>query len=306
MKFFSVKTTGVALCACLSMTMPVNSFASEISYLLNEWLNRQINKHPDIVSANESMNTVFSKVGGSKPPLYNPELATGYEREGTANNFTFGINQTLDLWDKREVRSIQGNFSLTAASKHFSYTFEEKTAQALQALINWQSAKNKAKLALAQEKQLEVLLNIVNERQEAGDLAEVDAELAFLNFSQVLSKTAQIQVKLKQAKAQVKELLPDWTPEIQTYPELGLRVTNFKVSPQWISQHLLVLEAKALWNIQKNEEKYALLEAKADPIIGINAGKNNRENIVDVTFSMPLNIRNNYSANAKAENQLAI
>jgi len=306
MNFFSMKNTGVAICAGLSMTMSVNSFSSEISYLSSTWLNGQINKHPDIVSANESMKAVFSKAEGDKLPLYNPELATGYEREGSANNFTLGINQTIDLWDKKEVRTIQGNYRLTAASKRFSYTFEEKIAQALQALINWQSAKHKAKLALEQEQQLEVLLKIVTERQEAGDLGQLDAELTFLNLSQLLSKTAQIQVQLKQAEAQVKELLPDWTPEIQTYPELGLGVSNFQVSPQWISQHALVLEAKAQWQIQKSAAQYALLETKADPTIGLSAGKNNSENVVGVTFSMPLNIRNDYSANAKAENQQAI
>ena len=288
------------------MTMSVNSFSSENSYLSNIWLNSQINKHPDIVSANESMKAVFSKAKGDKLPLYNPELSTGYEREGSANNFSFGINQTIDLWDKKEVRTIQGNYRLTAASKRFSYTFEEKTAQALQALINWQSAKRKAKLAFEQEQQLEILLKIVTKRQEAGDLGQVDAELTFLNLSQLLNQTAQIQVKLKQAEAQVMELLPDWTATTQFYPEQGLGVSNFTVSPEWISQHSLVLEAKAQWEIQKSEAQYALLETKADPTIGLSAGKNNRDNVVGVTFSMPLNIRNDYSSKAKAENQQAI
>ena len=49
-----------------------------------------------------------------------------------------------------------------------------------------------------------------------------------------------------------------------------------------------------------------MLETKADPTIGFNAGKNDRENVLGVTFSMPLNIRNNYSAQARAANQQAI
>jgi len=305
MKFFSVKTTAVALSAGLSMAMSASCFAFEDNNLSSAWLNAQINKHPDILAANESMKAVFSMAEGSKLPLYNPELATGYEREGSANNFSLGINQTIDLWDKQDVRAEQGNYRLTAASKRFSYTVAEKTAQALQALINWQSAKNKAKLAFEQEKQLEILLDIVTKRQQAGDLGQVDAELTFLNLSQLLNKTAQIQVQLKQAKAQVKDLLPEWTAESQFYPEQGLGVTNFQVSPQWVSQHPLVLEAKALWDIQKSEAQYALLATNADPTIGISTGKSNRENVVGITFSMPLNIRNDYSAKANAENQQA-
>jgi len=306
MKNFSIRIASVALCSGLFLALSVNSFAFEMKSLSNSWLNKQIEKHPDIVAAYESMNAEFTAAKGSKLPLYNPELSSGYEREGTENNFTFGVNQTIDLWDKQGVRTIQGNYRLTAASKHFSYTVEEKTAQALQALIRWQSAKIKAKLALEQEKQLEVLLKIVTDRQQAGDLSQIDAELTFLNLSQLLSKAAQIQAKLQQAKAQVKELLPDWVPDTQVYPKQGLGVTNFQVMPEWVSQHPRVLEAKALWNIQKSEAQYALLETHSDPTIGINAGKNNRENVVGITFSMPLNIRNDYSANAKAENQQAI
>ena len=85
MKFFSMKNTGVAICAGLSMTMSVNSFSSEISYLSITWLNEQINKHPDIVATNESMKAVFSKADDSKLPLYNPELSTSYEREGVTS-----------------------------------------------------------------------------------------------------------------------------------------------------------------------------------------------------------------------------
>jgi adhesin transport system outer membrane protein len=288
MKYFSVKTTGVALCAGFTMTMSVNSFFFENKHLSSSWLNNYINKYPDIISANALMSFIFLAVEGSKLPLYNPELSTGYAREGKANNFAFGINQTINLWDKQAVRTAQSHYRLTAASKRFSYTFEETTAEALQALINWQSAKNKAELAFEPEEQLEALLKIVTQRQEAGDLDQVDAELTFLNLSQLLNTTAQIQVQLKQAEAQIKALLPDWTSEIQTYPELGLGVTNFQILSQWTSQHSLVLETKA------------------DPTIGLSAGQNNQENVVGVTFSMPLNIRNDYSAKAKSENQQAI
>ena len=57
--------------------------------------------------------------------------------------------------------------------------------------------------------------------------------------------------------------------------------------------------------MQKSKAQYAMLETKADPTIGISAGKNDVDNVVGVTFSMPLNIRNDYQANAKAENQQA-
>ena len=306
MKFFSVKSAGVALFISYSATMSVSCFAFAQTTLSSDWLDRQINKHPDIVSARERMNAEFSKAQGSKLPLYNPELSTGYEREGDGNNFNIGISQTIDLWDKQAVNVAIGDKILTVASNQFTYAVAQKKAQALTALINWQLATDKSVLAFEQEQQLDILLKIVTKRQQAGDLGPVDAELTFLNLSQLLNKTAQIQAQLTQAQADVNELLPDWRPDTQVYPEQGLGVTNFQVVEQWITQHPQVLAAQALWQVQKNIAQYAMLETKVDPTIGLSAGKNADDNVIGITFSMPLNIRNDYQANAKAKNQQAI
>jgi len=306
MKFFSAKSAGIALFIGLSASLSVSCFAFAKPTLSSDWLDRQINKHPDIVSARELMNAEFSKAQGSKLPLYNPELSTGYEREGDGNNYNIGISQTIDLWDKQSVNAAIGDKILTATSKQFTYALEQKKAQALKALINWQLAMDKSSLAFEQEQQLEILLKIVTKRQKAGDLGQVDAELTFLNLSQLLNKTAQIQAQLTQAQAKVNELLPDWRPDTQAYPEQGLGVTNFQVAEQWLTQHPQVLASQALWQVQKSKAQYAMLETKADPTVGISAGKNDVDNVIGVTFSMPLNIRNDYQANAKAQNQQAI
>ncbi len=306
MKIFFQKNIGAVLCVSMSLAILINIQSVNAQTTSTSWLSMQINKHPDIIAAKEEMNAVFSNAEGNKQPLYNPELETGYEREGDANNYSIGINQTIDWWDKRETKEQQANFSLTQASKHFDFLVQEKTAQALQALVTWQAAKKQAVIAQEQEKQLETLLDIVKDRQKAGDLGQVDAELTFLSLSQMLNVTAKVQVQLKQAEAQTKELLRDWTPDKEVIPAQGLTITNYQLSPQWLEQHPLVLAAKAQWQITRSDAQLALLETKADPTIGINAGKNDRENVLGVTFSMPLNIRNNYSAQARAANQQAI
>ncbi|GAC19506.1 TolC family protein [Paraglaciecola arctica] len=306
MKIFFQKNIGAVLCVGMSLAMLINIQRVNAQPTSTSWLSMQVNKHPDIIAAKEEMNAVFSNAEGNKQPLYNPELETGYEREGDGNNYSIGVSQTIDWWDKRETKEQQANFSLTQASKHFDFLVQEKTAQALQALVTWQAAKKQAVIAQEQEKQLETLLDLVKERQKAGDLGQVDAELTFLSLSQMLNVTAKAQVQLKQAEAQTKELLRDWTPNKEVLPAQGLTITNIQISPQWLEQHPLVLAAKAQWQITKSEAQLALLETKADPTIGMNIGKNQRENVLGVTFSMPLNIRNNFSAQARAANQQAL
>lgn len=109
---------------------------------------------------------------GDKKPLYNPELETGFEREGDTINFSIGISQTIDWWDKRETKTQLASFSLIQANKHIDYLVQEKTAQALQALMTWQAAKKQSSIALQQEEQLDTLLELVTKCKQPGDLGD--------------------------------------------------------------------------------------------------------------------------------------
>jgi outer membrane protein, heavy metal efflux system len=306
MTFFIKKFTGAMLCISLSVAVSAES----LTPTKQPWLMQQINQHPDIMAAKEIMNAAYSAAEGKKKAIYNPELETDVVRETSYNNFTLGINQTLDWNDKQGARTQQANFSLMVAKQNFDYLLQKKTAQALQALISWRAAKKQALIATAQEQQLGTLLDLVAERQQVGDLGQVDAELTYLSLSQTLNTNAQAQVQLKQAQAQVKELLPNWTPELQVLPEQGLTTYNEQVSQltqqQWLNQHPLVLAAKAQWQVSKGDAQQSLLATKADPTIGFRAGKTDNENTFGVSFSIPLNIRNDFTAEARSANQQAI
>ena len=98
MTYTSVKYTGALICFSLSVIFSQSIIAAQeqsTNSTKEVWLAQQVNKHPDIVSARETMNAIFSMAQGNKQPLYNPDLQTGYEREGDANNFTIGLNQRL-------------------------------------------------------------------------------------------------------------------------------------------------------------------------------------------------------------------
>ncbi len=308
MTILSVKLTGALV--AVSLSVAVFAAPTEKMSTKNSWLIQQINQHPDIVAAKEAMNAVFSQAQGSKKPLYNPELETGFEREGDANNFEIGINQKIDWWDKREAKAQQAAFSLTQASKRFSYLQQEKLAQALIALVRYKTAKQQAEIAQKQEQQLSTLLELVAQRQKTGDLGQVDAELTYLSLSQILNSTAQAQVQLKQTASQVKELLVDWTEEINVLPVKGFVINNESLSSAmlqgFLEKHPLVLSAKAQWQISKSDAQLALLETKAEPTFGVTAGKNDKDTVIGLNFSMPLNIRNDYSDQARAANQYAI
>jgi len=310
MKFITRKTTGALLCLSLSYSVMAQSPESSVSEKTTIWLSQQINQHPEIIAAKAAMQSLVTNAKGQKLPIYNPELETGYEQEGSANNYAVGINQTLDWWDKQDARTEQANFIIAQAKQNFHYLWQTKVAQALQALIVWRSAKKQADIALAQEQQLGTLLDVIKQRQKTGDLGEIDAELTFLSLSQRLNQTAQAQVALEQAQAQVKALLPNWQPDLQMLPQQGFAIDDYELSPtlrqQYLNQHPLVLAAKAQWQNSQSDAQLAALNAKADPTVGVSVGETDRETTIGLSFSMPLNIRNNYSAQINAANQQAL
>jgi cobalt-zinc-cadmium efflux system outer membrane protein len=260
----------------------------------------QVKKNPAVIEARELLNSSAFKAKSLNQPIYNPNLETSYEREGDGNNYSIGFSQTIDLNDKKSINENIGKLSYIADQNRLKAIFEQTKADALTALIKWQFAQKNAVLAFEQERQLQRLLTIVDEKKSAGILEPLDVELIYLNLSKTLISISENQIKLKETEVKIKELLPDWTPEKVVIPVNGLGLSNYRIDPNWIVQHPVVELAKTEWKVKQISTRLIEKTSKADPTIGLSAGKNDRENIVGITFSMPLNIRNNYSDEIKA------
>jgi len=270
------------------------------------WLQNQIENHPQVVAAREKMESSLSWANNQELPLYNPELEAEFEREGDSNNYSIGITQTIDWWDKSSVLKKQALISRQEASFEFDAILQQRTAESITALIMWDSANQRAKLAKEQENRLSALVEVIAERQKAGDLGQLDAELTYLELSQQLNETAESHVQFRQAEAKLRELLPEWTLEWSKVPKSFWRFDTSNSHNQAIDQIPNVAAARAAWESLRQEAEVAKLDAKTDPTFGLNAGKSEDDDVVGISFSMPLNIRNNFSARVKAANQQAL
>ncbi len=271
------------------------------------WFRSQMNKHPDIIAAKERMYAALSIADSLERPLYNPEIETGYEREGRDNNYNIGVRQRLDWWGKRDTRKQQAGFGRIAARKAYELILQQKSAEALQALVEWNVARQESVLALEQEQQLTTLLDLVRGRQKSGDIGQVDVEMAFLGLSQKLNNAARAQARIKQAEARLQELLPGWSTARAEIPQdlwtLGASQADMA---RWVDQHPSVAAARAEWQVMKKRAALARLKGKAEPTVGLSAGKSTGNTIVGVTLSIPLNVRNNFSAEARAAGKQAL
>jgi len=280
--------------------------AAPADNIWGDWLQNQIDRHPEVIAAKEKMKAAYSIAKGRQNPLYNPELETEFEREGEDDTYSVGISQTIDWWDKRGIRLQQANYSREAALHDYKLIWQQKIADSLRTMVEWQAASKQSELAIQQEAQMETFIAIIRERQKTGDLMQIDAELVLLNFSQKLNETAHAQARLRQAESKMRELFPNWSPEKSGIPAEFWTQAISQAKTHGVDKHPVVAAAKAQWEMLQKSAKLAILDAKAEPTFGLNAGKAGNDNVVALSFSMPLNIRNNFSAEVQAANQVAI
>ncbi len=298
------------LIMCIPLAGPsiVNASTNEMRWEVQ--FKQQVLQHPAIVAIKEKMNAAESISTGANKPIYNPELSTDIEREGDSNNYRIGISQTFDWQDKVAVRKTHAGYKLQAAKASFQLAVQTRTAETLSALVSWQAASQQTVLAQKQEAQLDTLLVLIDERQKSGDVGQIDAELAVLGLTQRLNASAVTEATLEKVKAMVDTALPGLTNDQRLIPKafwdriIDMSTKSDRMSViKWLEVHPTILMAKADWEKSKSMTVRVKQDANADPTIGINAGKMGDDNVLGLSLSLPLNIRNSYSAELKAARQ---
>lgn len=285
------------LCACV-LLLPLFAYAQTTTW--EAWLVSQIQQHPDVLAARQQWLGSNASADAMEPPQYNPTLSTDLERIGAEDNFRFGVSQTIDWWNISRVRQLQASHLRSAAESRYRQEVLDKTADALAALVEWRAAKRVAVVTQTQQQQLNTLLELVEKRQQAGDLGSVDAELAFLSLSQQLAQAAEVEAALQKAEIRVRELLPEWSLERSGIPDDFWPSSIGSPTDEALLHHPIVASAYARWQSLKVETKVTQLAARAEPTVGLNAGRDGGENVVGLTLSMPLNVRNNFNAEIRA------
>jgi len=275
-------------------------FAEDVM-LWKQWLSDQVDQHPTMISALESLNAARSQIDGASQPLYNPKLESELEREGDSDNFRFGIKQKIDWRDKRGARTQQFKLSGKRAEWTYQSLRQKQLAETLISLVEWRIAYQKAEISRVQESHLTQLVDIIQQRHQAGDLSQIETELAYMALSQRLKSTADAESKLIIVRAQLVSLLPTWNQDSKysVIPDSFWHWSNTTSIEKLSRKHPDVAGAEIHWQALNAETELTRLEQHSDPSFGINVGRQEDESSVGLTFSIPLNVRNDFSANTR-------
>ncbi len=298
MKYWNHALTGLLTCLLLAASLPGLAAALPAAGY-STIIEQAMKNNPEIRAAEAALEAARSRLSGAGRPLNNPELEA--EAESTdVETYTLGISQTLDWHDKRASLEQVARAEVDVVQASLDSLRLEKSATLLEALGQVLTRQATARLYQRRSRILERFTRLAAKRHKAGDISRAELELARLSWSEAMMQEAANQAALIQARSDyyaISGQLPDTSA---TLPD-DLPLLEPLSDPDSMARRhprvrrFLASARKLQLQIQATDRG-----RKADPSIGIRAGREGSENLVSLSFSLPLQIRNDFQAEVDA------
>jgi len=301
---------GISLC----VLFPLNAQADTVAYCsvkptnnaLASWLASKVMQHPSVLAAKAAVETSKFQKEAASQALYNPELELATESIDEVNTMTVGISQTLDWGDGRGAAIKLAASQFNIANEQLKVQQQETALALLIALSEYHTSEQRQQLAKQRSQLMERFVTLAKQRFLQGDLTKVDADLAKLSYVQARFNQASEQIDSIRSKQQLISLSGasglGWPLMPTDFPKPILQGDSenmVRQLPQMLLELATVKSAQAMIKQQTSQ-------SSANPTFSIHAGKEESDNVLGVTFSMPLQFRNNFKAEISVANSQLI
>ncbi|NOZ53577.1 MAG: TolC family protein [Gammaproteobacteria bacterium] len=263
---------------------------------------------PAIQGAQAAIDAAQARAEGAGRPIYNPALALDAERTGI-NTTSIGFSQTLDWSNKREAQTRIADREIQAATAALRETHQRVSVETLSALIRRFIADEMQSLALHRSQLMQDFTATVKQRQAAGDMGALDGTLAQVVYSEALMQQAASESELAEAEAALQAATGLVLGlDLDHWPQLPRELAP---PPQQIDSALLQsLPALAVLRSRMEAAKARIRlierERRADPTIGVRAGRDDSETLLGLSLEIPLFVRNNFKAEVRVASHEAV
>jgi len=262
---------------------------------LSSFVKDSLNKQPRLLAVQADIAAAKANLRASNQAIYNPELELAYE-DASETTKTVGINQTIDWGEQKESRSAVAIAVLVKNKHQYVISAQSFIADLLMGLAQKQTAKQLASLNSETLQLMAEFKDVAKQRHQAGDLNQIDLNLANLAYNQVLMEQAKTLSNVTQENEHLRAMLgtlPTTLPVLpESFPEPRL--------PDDLESFLMALPniQASLAEVQLNKQQIALRRSEQawDPTVGITAGSEGSNNLIGLNLSIPLNVRNDFSA----------
>jgi len=265
-----------------------------------------LDDNPRALAARSALDAVRARETAADQPLYNPDLDIEYEDAGDVTK-TLGLSQTIDWADKREARTRVAVLERERVAAELTGVRQELATELLDALADYHTSSELIALAEQRRTLMQRFLSLSEQRRQAGDLGQVELDLARLAATEANLQRARLvglQAQAEQALTAIADAGPGGWPVLPEIPSSSrLDSKNIK---DLLEQLPALRVIRAQFAMARADVELSRRERKADPTIGIRGGRDASDNLIGLTLSIPLFVRNNFSAEVDAANADAI
>lgn len=253
--------------------------------------------HPEVMEAMARLESRDAFRDAADRPLFNPEL--GVELESSAGDLrSIGISQTLDIANERGARVDIADYEREVALAGLADAHRRIAGELLHELAEYWTAIGLDELAETRIELMREFAGLTRQRQQAGDLTQVELNIA--NLAEAQANIAHASAESAKAgadqalRAVVTSQAPAAWPDL---PEILPDVASRSIDVAALVAALPEIRATraelgaSIAHIDLRER-----ERRAKPTLGLTAGTDEDESLVGLSFSMPLNVRNRYAS----------
>ena len=287
---------GAILIAC--STQGARADAPKITTANNtlaQFVHNVVESNPRVQAAYAALETSGALRDAASRPLYNPELSFDAENAETKTR-ALGISQTLDWGGKRRSRTVVAESNRLVAEAEYLETKWSITVELLNGLARHQLGVDGDLLAETRTQLMDDFAALAERRFTAGDLNQVELDLARLSATDARIQKATAGTRLAETRQAVRNLagrsdatqwptMPDSTPPLPTKVDPQSLVLAL---PEVVAARRQVESAKALVELRRRERR-------PDPTLSFRAGEEDDQTLIGLNMSIPLHVRNSFN-----------
>jgi outer membrane protein, heavy metal efflux system len=172
--FSLIAATAGATAASISVIIPT-PLATHIA--------QAVAASPRVLAARTAVDALRARHRAASQPLYNPEVGLDLEH-GENDTAALGLSQTVDWGDKRTARAEVAGFKLQAAKADLASVRQAVSATLLNRFASYRTARSVEQIAGRRVNLMKRFTTLAEQRRRAGDLGQVELNLARLALAQ--------------------------------------------------------------------------------------------------------------------------
>ena len=267
---------------------------------LSRFVRTVVDANPRVKAARAALEARGALRDAASRPLYNPELNLAAENADTDTR-AVAISQSIDWAGKRRARTAVAEADRLVAEAEYRFARWSVTVELLQGLAFHQTGVARDALAATRRGLMDDFAALAERRFNAGDLNQVELDLARLSATDARIRKATAAADLAEARQAVRNLIAGTT--VGEWPVLPLSMPGL---PEDVDPQLLVLALPEVVAARRQVETADALvelrrrERRPDPTLSLSGGDESGTRLVGLSVSMPLYIRNGFKYEVNA------